>query len=107
MLSQFKIQNSKFIIPFALRWRKLAASAQFKIHNSLPVPLVPPISQSPVRLVLPAFPFLPPVQSFPLVPPVVPLVPLVPLVSPVLAVPQFKIHNLPIPLALFRAHYRL
>ena len=44
----FPIQNSKFIIPFALLWRKLAACAQFIIHNSLPVlfvPLVAPVSQ--------------------------------------------------------------
>ena len=47
-----------------LRWRKLAACAQFKIQNSLPV-------------------------------------------LPVAPVPQFTIHNLPIPFALFRALYRL
>ena len=59
------------------RWCKLAARTQFKIHNSLPVPFVPLVSP------VPAFSTLPPV-------------------SPVPLVPQFKI-----PLALFRALYRL
>ena len=95
------------------RRRKLAACPQFKIHNSLPVPFVPPVSLVPP---VPAPPILPAFSPVPLVPPV-PLVLLVPLVSPVPAlpihpafstlspvplVPQFKI-----PLALFRAHYRL
>ena len=74
------------------RWRKLAACAQFKIHNSLPVPFVPLVS--PVPLV-------PPVSLVPLVPalPAFSTLSPVSLVSPV---PQFKI-----PFALFRAHYRL
>ena len=76
------------------RWRKLAACAQFKIHNSLPVPLVSPVPPvPPVSLVSPV-PALPILPAFSTLSPV-------PLVPPVPPVPQFKI-----PLALFRAHYR-
>ena len=62
------------------RWRKLAARTQFKIHNSLPVPLV---SLVPALSILSAFSTLPPV-------------------SPVPPVPQFKI-----PFTLLKVLYRL
>ena len=59
------------------RWRKLAARTQFKIHNSLPVPLVSPV---PALSILSAFSTL----------------------SPVPPVPQFKI-----PFTLLKVLYRL
>ena len=87
-----------YVLLASPRWCKLAACSQFKIQNSLPVPLVPPVLLvplvSPVPPV-PAFSALPILPAFSTLPPVSP-VPLVPLV------PQFII-----PFALFRAHYRL
>ena len=65
------------------RWRKLAAYAQFKIHNSLPVPpipLVPLVPPVPALSILSAFSTL----------------------SPVPPVPQFKI-----PFTLLKVLYRL
>ena len=74
-----EINHSEDISPAGASLQ-LVPNSKFRIHNSFPVPPVPLVSPVPALSILPAFSTL----------------------SPVPLIPQFII-----PLALFRAHYRL